>query len=59
MGDWASALLVVSLAALIGAALWLLVHPERPLHDALRSEPMQPETAVQLYNHRAGESHSH
>jgi ACS family glucarate transporter-like MFS transporter len=29
--DWASALLVVSVAALVGAALWLLVHPERPL----------------------------
>jgi ACS family glucarate transporter-like MFS transporter len=31
MSDWASAVLVVSLAAPVGAALWLLVHPERPL----------------------------
>jgi ACS family glucarate transporter-like MFS transporter len=31
LSDWASALLVVSWAALIGAGLWLLVHPERPL----------------------------
>jgi len=31
MGSWAGALTVVTLAGLLGAVLWLFVHPERPL----------------------------
>ncbi|MCL6453869.1 MAG: MFS transporter [Alicyclobacillus sp.] len=32
--NWATSLTVMSIAALIGAGLWLLVHPERPLEVA-------------------------
>lgn len=33
--NWAFSLLVMALAALIGAGLWLFVHPERPLESKL------------------------
>ncbi len=32
--NWATSLMVISIAALIGAGLWLLVHPERPFEVA-------------------------
>lgn len=32
--NWATSLTVMAVAALIGAGLWLLVHPERPLEAA-------------------------
>jgi ACS family glucarate transporter-like MFS transporter len=32
-GNWASALVVIALAAGLGTVLWLFVHPEKPLFD--------------------------
>jgi MFS transporter, ACS family, glucarate transporter len=37
--NWATSLTIMALAALIGAGLWLLVHPERPLEVAEHSNP--------------------
>lgn len=36
--NWGTALLVMAVAGLLGAALWLVIHPERPLIPS-RSEP--------------------
>jgi ACS family glucarate transporter-like MFS transporter len=38
-GNWASALVVIALAAGLGTVLWLFVHPEKPLFDAPLAEP--------------------
>jgi len=38
-GNWASALVVIALAAGLGTVLWLFVHPEKPLFDAPPAEP--------------------
>ncbi|WP_438392279.1 MFS transporter [Caballeronia sp. DA-9] len=37
-GNWASALVVIALAAALGTVLWLFVHPEKPLFDANPAE---------------------
>ncbi|MDA8205772.1 MAG: MFS transporter [Thermaerobacter sp.] len=44
--NWASALTVIGLAALVGAGLWLMVHPDRPLEmgatPGVGTEAIQP-----------------
>jgi ACS family glucarate transporter-like MFS transporter len=37
-GNWASALVVIALAAGLGTVLWLFVHPEKPLFDTPPAE---------------------
>ncbi|WP_213779695.1 MFS transporter [Caballeronia sp. dw_276] len=37
-GNWASALVVIALAAGLGTVLWLFVHPEKPLFDTPSAE---------------------
>jgi ACS family glucarate transporter-like MFS transporter len=37
-GNWASALVVIALAAGLGTVLWLFVHPEKPLFDTHPAE---------------------
>ncbi|KQR74098.1 hypothetical protein ASG35_20075 [Burkholderia sp. Leaf177] len=37
-GNWASALVVIAVAAGLGTVLWLFVHPEKPLFDTPSAE---------------------
>jgi ACS family glucarate transporter-like MFS transporter len=37
-GNWASALVVIAVAAGLGTVLWLFVHPEKPLFDTQPAE---------------------
>jgi ACS family glucarate transporter-like MFS transporter len=37
--NWSSALLIISLAALIGALLWLVIYPDRPLETGEQVQP--------------------
>lgn len=46
-GHWASALVVIALAAGLGTVLWLFVHPEKPLFDAPPAE-LAPSTSKGL-----------
>ncbi|AMM17693.1 hypothetical protein AX768_26345 [Burkholderia sp. PAMC 28687] len=46
-GNWASALVVIALAAGLGTVLWLFVHPEKPLFDAPPAE-LAPSTSKGL-----------
>jgi ACS family glucarate transporter-like MFS transporter len=39
--NWASALLVIALAGLVGAVLWFFIHPDRPL-EIQQAEPLLP-----------------
>ena len=49
-GSWATALLVMALAGALGAGLWLIIHPERPLTGpaAVPSAPAAVGPAVSL-----------
>lgn len=43
--SWGIALLVMGIAALIGAVLWLFVHPERPLEVSVKGGSSESDTA--------------